>query len=58
MGGKDKYDNLVWLNTDVHKLIHAKKEDTIKTYLDKLGLNKEAKNKVNKLRRLAGNLNI
>lgn len=58
LGGSDKYDNLVWLSKDVHKLIHAKRNVTIETYLNKLNLNDKALLKVNKLRRLAGNLDI
>ena len=58
MGGTDEYKNLVWLKSDVHKLIHATQPDTIKRYLDKLYLDKKAVQKVNSLRLLTGNLEI
>jgi len=58
LGGTDAYDNLVWLNGDVHILIHATSSDTISIYLHKLNLDKNALKKVNSLRLLAGNLEI
>ena len=33
LGGTDEYKNLVWLNRDVHKLIHATSHNTINKYL-------------------------
>lgn len=57
-GGTDKYNNLVWVSKDVHKLIHAKDENTINAYLDKIKLSKNARVKVNLLRRTAENLDI
>jgi len=57
-GGTDDYKNLVWLKSDVHKLIHATQPDTIRKYLDKLSLDKKAVQKVNSLRLSAGNLEI
>jgi hypothetical protein len=58
IGGTDDYDNLVWLNALVHKLIHATETDTIAKYLNKLQLDKKALKKVNSLRLLAENLEI
>lgn len=36
MGGTDKFSNLMLVRKDVHKLIHAVKEDTIQKYLSKI----------------------
>jgi len=49
-GGKDNYQNLILVLPDVHKLIHAKREQTILKYLKILDLNNEQLEKVNKLR--------
>jgi 5-methylcytosine-specific restriction endonuclease McrA len=57
-GGKDNYDNLVWLKTEVHKLIHATQPETIEKYLKMLNLDKTALKKVNSLRLLAENFEI
>lgn len=51
-------NNLVWLKSDVHKLIHATEEDTIAKYLDILKLDDKALKKVNSLRLSAENLEI
>ena len=53
MGGDDKYKNLKLVLKEVHILIHAKQEDTVKKYLNLLNLNSEQKNKLNKLREAA-----
>ena len=58
LGGTDEYSNLVWLRTEVHKLIHATQPDTIDNYLDKLKLDARAMKKVNSLRLSAENLEI
>lgn len=58
LGGTDEYRNLVWLKSDVHKLIHATEEDTIAKYLDILKLDDKALKKVNSLRLSAENLEI
>ena len=34
MGGKDNYQNLIFITREVHKLIHAVKEETIQKYLE------------------------
>ena len=57
-GGTDDYENLMWVNSDVHKLIHAIQPETIDRYLCKLKLDKKALKKVNSLRKLAQNLEI
>ena len=54
LGGTDKYENLIILHEDIHKLIHAKDKNTINHYLKEYSLNKEQTNKVNKLRNQAG----
>ena len=58
LGGTDKYQNLVWLNSNVHKLIHATKPDTINNYLELTKLDLKCLKKVNSLRLLAENLEI
>ncbi|MDO4534622.1 MAG: group II intron reverse transcriptase/maturase [Clostridium perfringens] len=55
LGGTDEYNNLVWICAKSHKLIHAIQQDTIKEYLNKLGLNDKGMKKVNSLRKLVGN---
>jgi hypothetical protein len=57
-GGTDNYDNLVWLRTEVHKLIHATQPETIAQYLVVLNLDKRALKKVNSLRLSAENFEI
>ena len=58
LGGSDEYKNLVWLRTEVHKLIHATQPDTISKYLAKLNLDDKALKKVNSLRLSAENSEI
>lgn len=57
-GGSDKYNNLVFITRDVHKLIHATKNETINNYLLRLKLSKGELSYVNKLRKSAGNYEI
>lgn len=54
-GGTDQYQNLIYLLKDVHKLIHATKEETIQKYLVELQLTEKELGKVNALRKKAGN---
>ncbi|WP_226894303.1 group II intron reverse transcriptase/maturase [Paraclostridium bifermentans] len=54
-GGKDEYKNLIFLRTEVHKLIHATDLETIEKYRKKLDLNKQTLKKLNRLRVLVGN---
>lgn len=49
-GGKDNYENLVLVKDEVHKLIHANKESTILSYLEKLNLKSRQLKKLNYLR--------
>lgn len=53
-GGTDKYDNLILVLESVHKLIHAKTEETVEKYKMICNLDAEQMGKLNKLRRLAG----
>ena len=55
LGGTDEYKNLVWLTTQVHKVIHSINLDTIAKYLNVLNLDKQGLKKVNSLRKLVGN---
>ena len=57
-GGTDNYDNLIWLSTNVHRLIHATHPETIEKYLAILVLDKKALKKVNSLRLSAENFEI
>ncbi len=52
-GGNDRYENLILVLDDIHILIHAKSDDTIKRYLTKTKLDKEELIKLNKLREKA-----
>lgn len=49
-GGDDRYTNLILVNKEVHILLHATKEDTIKIYTEKLSLNFKQMDKLNRLR--------
>lgn len=51
MGGSDKYNNLIPLHEEVHKLVHATNEETIKKYLDSLNLTIDEIKKLNTLRK-------
>lgn len=54
-GGTDEYRNLVIVHAEIHKLIHATRQETIIVYLNRLNLTKSQLEKLNKLRILAGN---
>lgn len=54
-GGTDKYENLVLVLPQVHRLIHATDEDTIKKYLNLLNLDKAQISKLNRYREKAKN---
>jgi len=58
--GTDEYANLTFISYDSHKLIHATLEETIHSYINKLGklINKKSLVKINKLRKLVGNCEI
>lgn len=53
-GGTDKYENLTLVVTDIHRLIHAVKEETIQNLLAMLLLSAKQLEKVNTLRIKAG----
>jgi len=55
MGGTDEYKNLVWVTSNTHKLIHATNAETIMKYSELVKLDKEQLEKLNKLRKQAGN---
>lgn len=54
-GGSDKYENLVLVLPQVHRLIHATDKDTIEKYLLLLEMDKSQLARLNKYRELAGN---
>lgn len=54
-GGTDKYDNIVWLSYNVHKLVHATDRKIIEKYLSQINLNKQSLDRLNKLRQSVGN---
>ncbi|MFJ3386471.1 hypothetical protein [Lysinibacillus sp. NPDC086135] len=51
----DRYVNLVLLSRDVHRLIHATSDETIRKYTDLIKPNDEQRNKINQLRKMVGN---
>jgi group II intron reverse transcriptase/maturase len=57
-GGGDKYSNLIILSSDIHRLIHVTKSETIHQILAKLELSKKQIAKVNKFRVKVGNIVI
>lgn len=57
-GGTDDYNNLVWINGEVHKLIHSTKQETIEKYLQMLNLDDKGIKRVNSLRNQVENLVI
>lgn len=55
LGGKDNYQNLVIVHKDIHTLVHAVKVECISKYLSKFSLNAKQKQRLNSLRKMAGN---
>ena len=53
--GKDEYSNLVFLNSNVHELIHATKIETIEKYIGLTNPNSKQMEEINKLREKVGN---
>ena len=51
----DSYKNLIIIKPNIHRLIHATKEETINQLLNELKLNEEQLKKLNKLRKLVKN---
>ncbi len=58
LGGTDEYRNLVIICEDIHTLIHATSELTMKHYVEKLKLNNEQLSKVNTFRAKCNLTNI
>lgn len=56
--GGDEYKNLVYLNTNVHKLIHATNLEVIEKYKRDINPNQNSLDKINGLRKLVGNCGI
>ena len=54
LGGTDQYKNLIWVTSDVHKLIHAVDNAIKLKYLERVKPSKNALDKINKLRKSAG----
>ncbi len=57
-GGDDRYDNLVFITSNVHKLIHATRPETIQRYIRLMQPDESQLKKINKLREEAGNSEI
>jgi RNA-directed DNA polymerase len=53
--GSDNYRNLIFVTNNVHKLIHATKQETIRKYLEITNLTEKGFKKLNKLRLMVGN---
>ena len=58
MGGSDKYNNLVFVTVNAHKLIHATIPETIIKYLGRYPKNTIDFKRLNNLRLLVGNCEI
>lgn len=56
-GGTDKYNNLTLVDGEIHKLIHATEEETIKALVELISTTEQIK-KLNKLRAQAGTQEI
>jgi len=54
-GENDNYDNLLLINKNMHKLIHAVNDETINKYLKEQNLGKKCIEKLNKYRKKVGN---
>jgi len=57
-GGEDNYRNLILISKNIHKLIHAKNQETIQKYLNKVNkmyFDDEALSKLNKFLSKVGN---
>lgn len=58
LGGSDGYSNLIILDIDIHRLVHATEESCIQEILKNYSMNKKQMTKLNKLRKEAGNFEI
>lgn len=54
-GGDDRYQNLAFVTEAVHKIIHAKSDETIRILLREIDVSPGVMRKINKYRLLAGN---
>lgn len=50
-GGTDEFKNLIIVHEDIHRLIHATRDETIRKLLNKFNLNKKQMKKLNKMRK-------
>ena len=50
-GGDDRYTNLILVCKDIHILLHATREETVKFYAEKMSLDFKQKDKLNRLRK-------
>lgn len=57
-GGGDEYKNLVWVFSDVHKLIHTTSKNTIDIYRKKTLIDIKSYGWLTSLRELVGNFKI
>lgn len=53
-GGNDEYKNIKWVSKDIHKVIHATRDETLSIYLDDINLTRKQQNKLNEPKK-AGN---
>ena len=53
LGGTDEYKNLIIVSSDIHRLIHATKPETMQKYLEQLKLDAKQLRKLKNLRKLA-----
>ena len=58
IGGTDEYKNLIFINSILHKAIHATNPELIRNYLSKFELDKAGLDLLNNLRTKAGNSKI
>lgn len=53
--GSDEYKNLIWIEKNIHKLVHATNSETIEKYITNIRKDVKAIKKVNSLRKKLGN---
>jgi len=57
-GGTDEYSNLIYIKSNIHKIIHETQIDLLQEHFKKENLNKNALKQINALRILVGNFEI
>lgn len=57
-GGTDKYNNLIFITKNIHKLVHITDINKINDYLKTENLNSKQMEKLNELRKLVGNYKL